>query len=103
MTAIAVLILATVCLGAWLYVQRARHPRTRPLAAYLIFLTVFCTIAVAGYVVIGTVLTVLDRPTLVENPIFGVVLLAATLVPAFVVARRQIRRPSLADDRYGPV
>jgi len=100
MIGVAILIVAALCVGAWVYVRRARHPQSRQLAAYLIFLTVFSALAVAGYVMVGIVLTALDSPALVENPLFGLALLAVTLVPAFLVARRQIRHPALADDRY---
>lgn len=95
MSAIGVLVLAAFGIVAWFYVQRARHPDTRPVAAFLIFLTVFIAVAAGGYVTIGIVLATLDDPTLIENPVVGLVLLVAVLVPAFLVARRQIRRPPI--------
>ena len=95
MTIAAFAVLAGFLVAIWFYVRWARHPETRQVAAFLIFLMVFFAIAAGGYVTVGIVLTMLNDPTLVEDPLIGLVLLIFVIVPAFMVARRQIRRPPI--------
>jgi glucan phosphoethanolaminetransferase (alkaline phosphatase superfamily) len=90
---VGALIAVAILLLSLPYAVRARHPSTKPLAAYLIFTTVF---VVVGFVVfailvwIGNAIDVLQHE---PNPIAGIVLAILVVVPAFLVARRQIRKP----------
>jgi len=80
-------------LAAAIYVRHARHPRQKPLAAYLIFVLVFSATAFFMFGVLTYLagamgwLAVLDRPT------GATLFLILVFAPALVLARWQISRP----------
>lgn len=90
-----------VALGLWLlflvlayfYARAARHPNTRPLAAYLIFVSVFTVAAFGLFVALTLVLGALGRPGALEQPVAAAAFLILVFVPAFFLARWQLKRP----------
>lgn len=83
-----------VLLGAAsLYTLRAHHPDTKPLAAVLIFAVVFSASAVVLMFTIGLVARLASVQEWLAQPAGAVVYLLAVVVPAFLLARWQIRRP----------
>lgn len=93
MYATAVILWVLFLVGAVFYTRRARHPDTRPLAAYLIFITVF---TVAAFVIFAGGLLLLDAAGEVEllsRPVVAVLFLMVVFVPAFLLGRWQLRKP----------
>jgi quinol-cytochrome oxidoreductase complex cytochrome b subunit len=78
---------------AFPYVRRAKHERARTFAAYLLFIAIFALASAALYVLLGTLLVAFDLAGLIERPVGAVLFLAALFIPAFLIARQQIRRP----------
>jgi quinol-cytochrome oxidoreductase complex cytochrome b subunit len=95
MTDVAVgALIAVVILALSLpYAQRARHPSTKPLAAYLIFVTVFVVVGFVLFVALVWIGTGLDLLEHEPNLLAGLVLAVLVAVPAFFAARWQIRKP----------
>ncbi len=75
------------------YARQARHPSARPLAAYLLFVTVFSLCSAALYFALTRMLVAFDGGALLSQPAGAAVFLAMVLVPAFLIARWQLRRP----------
>lgn len=93
--------MAFLTLGLWvvflaaapIYTNRARHPRTRPLAAYLIFVAIFTLTAAVIFAAIVVVLTASGHDQLLAGPFAMAAALVVVFVPAFLVARWQLRKP----------
>lgn len=99
MTMIALAIWGVFLIAAVLYTQRERHPSSKPLAAYLIFVTVF---SVAAFVIFGAVvflLQALGYGAVLGNPVVAVIFLILVFAPAFLLGRWQLRKPP----RQGPM
>jgi hypothetical protein len=75
------------------YVRRIRHPDQRPLAAYLIFVTVFGLALLILAAALGWLLRLFELEDLLRDPFAAVVIVALVCVPAFVVASWQARKP----------
>jgi hypothetical protein len=92
MTEILALAIWLILLGLALpWVRRAKHPRVRPLAAFLLFSVVSGSLYFA---LLWIALAVGWAPVLAKAP--GVLLfLALVFVPAFLFARWMIKRPPL--------
>jgi hypothetical protein len=78
---------------AFPYVRRNRHPSARPLAAYLVFITLFSLCTAALFLALTWLLAGLDRTNWLNHPVGAGVFLALVFVPAFLVARWQLHRP----------
>lgn len=75
------------------YALQARHSSVRPLAAYLLFVTVFSLCSAGLYFALTRVLIAFNGGALLSQPAGAAVFLALVVVPAFFVARWQLRRP----------
>lgn len=80
-------------IGAFAYARKARHPLTRPLAAWLVFVTVFSAAAVFLFATGIWLLAVSDSTALLDDPLFAVLFLALVFVPSFFLGRWQLRKP----------
>lgn len=90
---IAIALWAAFLVAAVFYTQRERHPEAKPLAAYLIFVTVF---SVAAFVIFGAVVFVLGlsgQSGLLSHPVAAVIFLILVFGPAFLLGRWQLRKP----------
>lgn len=90
---LSIIIALVILVAAIPYVSWVRNPAQRPVAAYLIFVTVFLA---AGFVLFGVLSWVLWRLGLddaLNQPIPAVVFLLLVFVPAFALGTRQIRKP----------
>jgi len=76
-----------------LYVRRIRHPAQKPLAAYLIFLTVFTAVAVGMFVLLSYLIVAAGLAQVLERPLSIVLFLAGVFVPAILIAQWQARKP----------
>lgn len=88
---IAVWLLLLAVLG--LYVRRIRHPSQEPLAAYLIFVTVFTVASFGMFVLVGYAVGAAGWTDALERPVPALLFLAAVFLPAFLIARWQTRKP----------
>lgn len=79
--------------AAIFYIRRVRHPNARPLAAYLIFVMAFTVSSFVIYAALIVLLQALGRVNALADPIIAALFLAAVFVPAFLIARWQLRRP----------
>ena len=93
MSFLAVALWGAFMAGAVFYTQEARHPETRPLAAYLIFVTIFSGVALAIFGSLTSVLTGLGQIGLLEDPLWAAAFLAAVFCPAFFLGRWQLKKP----------
>jgi hypothetical protein len=96
MTPSVVIVWAILLVAAFFYTRRARHPDAKPLAAYLIFVTVFSAVA---FVLFGAALSLLQATgtaDLMDRPSAILALLAFVFVPAFLAGRWQLRKPPRA-------
>jgi hypothetical protein len=84
---------AVFLIVAIFYTRRDRHPRMRPLAAYLIFVTAFTVSSFTLFAIIIVLLGALGQGRALANPIAAAIFLFVVFVPAFAIARWQIRKP----------
>lgn len=84
---------AIFLIAAVFYTRWARYPSARPLAAYLIFVTVFTVSAFFLFACLTVLLEALGQIAALTDPIVAVVFLLAVFLPAFLVARWQLRKP----------
>jgi hypothetical protein len=87
--AIAIAILA----AAAPYVAWVRHPRQRPFAAYLLFVSVFALAAVVLFVLIGWLIQALGLAARLGQGGLSVLLLLLGVLPALLLATWQARQP----------
>lgn len=93
MYAAALALWAAFLVVAIYYTRRDRNPRMRPLAAYLIFVTVFTVASFVLFAAIIIVLGALGQERALDSPIAAAIVLFVMFVPAFFIARWQIRKP----------
>jgi hypothetical protein len=94
-------LLALVLLAAVApYVAWVRHPRQRPFAAYMVFVSVFAVAAVVLFVLLAWVVQALDLGAVMGPWGLGALLLVLGVAPAFAVATWQARQPP--SERGGP-
>jgi hypothetical protein len=93
MYATALVLWAAFLVVAIYYTRRDRNPHMRPLAAYLIFVTVFTVASFTLFAAIIVLLGALGQERALASPIAAVGFLFVVFVPAFFFARWQIRRP----------
>lgn len=96
MSFIAVALWGAFMMGAIFYTQEARHPDTRPLVAYFVFVTLFSIVAAAIFGALILLLRALERTAVLEHPAAAVAFLVVVFLPAFFIANRQLRKPPRA-------
>lgn len=84
---------AGILLLAVPYVRRARHPEAKPLAAYLIFLTVFTAAAAVIFSLLGNILAAFGLGAWLVHPAGAVLFLILVFGPAYLLGRWQVRKP----------
>jgi len=89
MTVAAALLLVA---AAYPYVRRAKHPETRMLVAYLLFIGVFALVAAALFLAVSGILVAVGIADRLERPLGAALFLLVICLPAFLLARRQVRR-----------
>ena len=75
------------------YVRHARHPRAKPLAAYMVFFILFSVGAVVMYSVLILLLGWIDGLDVLHRPMGAAIFLALVFVPAFLLGRWQLKKP----------
>lgn len=90
---IAVALWVAFLAGAGFYAQEARHSDSKPLAAYLIFVTIFSVAAFTLFGGLTALVQALGQAALLEQPLWAAALLATVFLPAFFLARWQIKKP----------
>lgn len=90
---IALVLWGAMMIAAAFYSEQRRHPAAKALAAYLIFVTVFSVTAFVIYGALILLLQALGRVALLSNPVLAAVFLLVVFVPAFLLARWQLKKP----------
>lgn len=75
------------------YARRARHPRAKPLAAYLTFVMLFSVGAAVMYTLLLMLLGWTGRLAYLRHLPGAAAFLAAVFIPAFLLGRWQLRKP----------
>lgn len=75
------------------YVRRARHPRAKPVAAYMVFVILFSVGAVVMYSILLLLLGWADRLESLHHPLGAAAFLALVFIPAFLLGRWQLKKP----------
>ena len=87
------LIALLALVACWPIAQAFRHDRLHPLAAWLLFTSVFALVSAAAFrVLIGIGSAVLTYGAL-ENPALAAIIVLASLAPGFAAGRWIVRRP----------
>jgi hypothetical protein len=89
----AFLLWAIFLIGAYFYTLREKHPETTQLAAYLIFIMIFSAVAFVIFTGIVLLLVARDQVGLLESALPSLLILLLAFIPAFFVARWQLRKP----------
>jgi hypothetical protein len=96
MTEILALAIWLILLGLALpWVRRAKHPRVRPLAAFLLFAMLFSVVSGSLYFALLWIALAVGWAPMLANALGALVFLALVFVPAFLFARWMIKRPPL--------
>jgi hypothetical protein len=90
---IAMALWGAIMIAAIFYTQEARHPDAKPLAAYLIFITVFSAAAFVIFSSLTVLLAAAGLTALLDHPLAAAVFLLAVFGPAFLLGRWQLRKP----------
>mgnify|MGYP000041247158 FL=1 len=93
MTYIALVLWGLLMIAAAFYTQRARHPEAKPLAAYLIFITLFSAVTFFLFGSFTFLLEAAGWTGLLESWSGSLFFLATVFLPAFVIARWQLKKP----------
>lgn len=75
------------------YVARIRHPAQKPLAAYLIFISVFAIASLVLFWVFTAMANTLGLASRLEHTLPALALLLLVFAPALFLARWQARKP----------
>lgn len=100
MYSVVLVLWAAFLVAAAFYTRRAQNPGARPLAAYLIFVTVFTVSAFILFMILLVLLDAFGSAGVLTNPVAAAVFLIVVFVPAFLIARWQLRKPP---QRPGPL
>lgn len=90
---LSIVIGVLILLAAMPYIARIRHPEQKPLAAYLIFITVFIISATVLFNLFVWLLFKLDLGNTLSAPVPALLFLAVVLIPAIIIARWLARKP----------
>jgi hypothetical protein len=75
------------------YVRRAKHPRAKLVAAYMVFAILFSVGAIVMYSVLLLLLGWVGALDLLQHPLGAALFLTLIFVPAFLFARWQLKKP----------
>lgn len=81
------------------YVGHIRHPEQKPLAAYLIFMSVFVVVAIMLFSLLGSLVLQLELSQMLDRPGPAVLFLVLVFLPAILLASWLARKPPW---RQGP-
>ncbi len=93
MLLIALGLWALFLIAAIAYTQRERHPASKPLAAYMIFVIAF---SVTAFVIFATAIFLLQLSgytAVLDSSVAAALFMILVFGPAFLVGRWQLRKP----------
>lgn len=96
---IGFLLVAALLAAAIPFVKTVRHPQQKPLAAYLIFVSVFVAVAAVLFRLLLWLAGKAGQGDALGNPGTALLLIVLVLLPAVGLATRQARKPPW---RQGP-
>jgi hypothetical protein len=89
----ALIVWAVALVVAWPYVARIRHPASKPVAAYLIFVIVLSAAALVVFALLWELALALGIVRSLGSPLWAVPFLILVFLPAFLMASWQARKP----------
>ena len=89
---VAVMLWIGFLIAAVFYTRQARHPDTPALAGYLIFVLVFTASSAVLFAIAATVIQALGQGDLLARPVGIALFMVIVFVPAFLLARWQLRK-----------
>jgi len=92
--AVGFMVWITLMLLAIPYVRYAKHPHSHVVAAYMVFVILFSVGAVVMYSILLSVLSWMDALDYLHHPLGAVIFLALVFIPAFLLGRWQLKKPS---------
>jgi energy-coupling factor transporter transmembrane protein EcfT len=75
------------------YVRHAKHPRAKLVAAYMVFAILFSVGSIVMYSVLLVLLGRYIGLGFLQHPLGAVIFLTLVFVPAFLLARWQLKKP----------
>lgn len=75
------------------YVRHAKHPRAKPVAAYMVFVTLFSVGSIVMYSVLLLLLAWYGGLGYLHQPLGAAIFLALVFVPAFLLGRWELKKP----------
>jgi len=89
---IAALLVLVAC---WPISQALRHPRLRPLAAFLLFTSVLALVSAGIFWALLLIVGALFGAAALEGPVAAVVIVLISLLSGFAAGRAIVRRPQV--------
>ena len=80
------------------YVTRIRHPQQKPLAAYLIFVSVFVMASGILFTVVGWLVGMFELESSLEEAGGALLFLTLVFLPTIVISTHLARKPPLRQD-----
>lgn len=99
---IGLTIVAMILIAAIPYVARIRHPRQKPLAAYLIFIFMFIITVSVLFTILLWLVSLFDLSAALSKPWPSVLFLALIFLPAIALGTWQARKPPQAANKRPP-
>ena len=93
MTFLALSLWGALMMGAIFYTQEVRHPEAGALSAYLTFAAVFTVTALVAFGALSLLVDGLGLADRLAHPLAASAFQAGVFLPAFLLARRQLRKP----------
>jgi hypothetical protein len=90
---LAIIVWLALLALAYPYVLRVKHPATETMAAYLLFVSLFCAVGGGLFLVLAWLVVKTGAATHLQDPFWTVLFTLAVILPAFFVARWQLKRP----------
>lgn len=80
---------------AFPYVRRTKHPKVRPLAAFLLFATLFSVVSGTLFFALSSIVLSMGWGAALATPLGALAFLVLVFAPGFLFARWLIKRPPL--------
>ena len=93
MSFLAVSLWGAFMMAAIFYTQEARHPETGALVAYLTFASIFTATALVAFSFLSVLAQAVEVTESLSHPAAVVAFQLGVFLPAFLIARWQLRRP----------
>lgn len=88
---------AAFLLLAWPLSRRMKHPDMKPLAAWLVFVSVFALAGGALFAALAGAISLVGATGALDRPAWAILAALLVIAPALAAARASVRRPPRGD------